>query len=142
MVAEFLSSQWVATVNDILGEVPRGVITPFGDARMIVQVTSESDVIMHRILFRTHQGCPSMSVLDHDLTDVQARVTLSSHLLQRMFLQADVPGMLAGWRNGEVIVSGQREILLFYLYHLLPGGYTNATGIAHRIKDMTTGDLT
>jgi hypothetical protein len=132
---EFLDDGWIDRFNRDIRATPRGVVA-LDDTRLRLTITDGPDGSRESLVLDVDDGRP-LVVADGADRDVTAEVDLPYDVVRSMFLDGE---MLAGLRacdGGGAVATGRRETLLYFLYHLFPGGPDGARQTAEGVRAYT-----
>lgn len=131
---DFLTPQWIERFNEVIGRAERPVRppTPRGSVVALRTTTGGPDLALE---IREHR--PTLSLLNAPAATAGS-VSLSSRLLTSALVDGRMDLVSEALHSGEVEAEGEREILLYYLYHLFPNGPQGADEAAREIREFTT----
>jgi len=127
----YMSEPWIGQVNDLLAESRRPVdaVAPGLSLQVNARPSGET-VFLSEI-----EGLPQMSLRASEA--VGASVSVPDEVLRSALLEGDFPGLVRAFHEGLVEFEGVREVALYHLYHLYPGGTSGILNTSAMVRALT-----
>jgi hypothetical protein len=133
----FLTAGWVEQFNSTIRAEPRQVIFR-GDPRVWVRVVDGPDRRDPILALDIDDDRPVLRLgADGRPADAAAQIRVSYPVLRQVLVDGDLPAARQAINEGTLEADGERETLLYYLYHLFPGGPAGAARLATTVAGFT-----
>jgi hypothetical protein len=132
----FLADDWLAQFNRDIGAEPRGVVLD-GGSRLRVRLSDAPPGSRDTLDLDVVDGRPVVMVPADPLGPTDAEATVPHRLFRTMLLEGDMLAGIRAYEDGALVASGRRETLLYFLYHLYPGGPDGAARVATGVNAYT-----
>jgi hypothetical protein len=131
----FLDDDWLVRFNADISATPRGVILE-GGSRLRLRVSGGPAGTRGQLDLDIADGRPVV-LAAHDRQPADAAAEVPYDLFRTMILEGDMLAGMRAYEEGVLVATGRRETLLYFLYHLYPGGPEGAAGVASRVSAYT-----
>jgi hypothetical protein len=132
----FLDDDWLARFNDDIRAEPRNVVA-LPDTRLAVRVPDAPGGRRTLVLDVQDERPIVLDGASATAGEVTAEIEVPHDLLRTMLVDGEMLAGLSACDTGEAVPDGRRETLLYFLYHLFPGGPEGAQRVAASVGSYT-----
>ena len=132
----FLDDAWIARFNEDIRSEPRNVVA-LPDTRLLVRVPDAPGGRRTLVLDVQDDRPVVLDGGSASADDVTAEIDMPHDILRTMLVQGEMLAGLSACDTGDAVPGGRRETLLYFLYHLFPGGPEGAQRVASSVASYT-----